>query len=128
MTITFGFLWRGLFSDRNHQSQGQPAKARTRRHAFAPRLDVLEDRCVPTLMLNPDGKTVHDSVTDMNWLADEDFTSDGGETSTTAAPGCRSTARRSSTGGPASVLTIPPDSGSVAVGVEGLAALHLHPD
>jgi hypothetical protein len=41
----------------------------TRRHSFVPRLAVLEDRCVPALVANPDGLTIHDSVTHTNWLA-----------------------------------------------------------
>jgi hypothetical protein len=35
-------------------------------------LDALEDRCVPALHLNPRGMTVHDSVTNMNWLGNAD--------------------------------------------------------
>lgn len=43
-------------------------QARSRQRKIVPRLAVLEDRCVPTLTLSPDG-IVHDDVKGMNWLA-----------------------------------------------------------
>jgi hypothetical protein len=36
----------------------------------------LEDRCVPALSANPDGATVHDTVTHMNWLANANLAAD----------------------------------------------------
>jgi hypothetical protein len=41
----------------------------TRRTRILPKVEALEGRCTPTLTLNPDGMTVHDSATNMNWLA-----------------------------------------------------------
>jgi hypothetical protein len=44
-----------------------------RRKPFVPRLEVLEDRCVPTLTPTDCGMTVYSSVTQTHWLADADL-------------------------------------------------------
>jgi hypothetical protein len=64
MEFTVGLLWR---------KQKPGPRICGRRRPVVPRLEVLEDRRVPTLTLNPDGMTVHDSVTNMNWLANADL-------------------------------------------------------
>src|SRR5262249_25944129 len=54
------------------------SKSGSPRRLFAPKLEVLEERCVPSapegtlqhnLTINSDG-TIHDAATGMNWLAD----------------------------------------------------------
>ncbi len=43
---------------------------RKQQRSFVPRLAVLEDRCVPSLVPSADGMTVYDTSTKMTWLAD----------------------------------------------------------
>jgi hypothetical protein len=74
MAYIFGFPWRGLFSRRNQQDRGRTVKARNRRNSLVPKMDVLEDRCVPSLIPSADGMTVYDTKTRMNWLANADLT------------------------------------------------------
>jgi hypothetical protein len=69
MTFTLNALRRFLLSGRNQVTRSRSATGRNRRRSIVPRLEVLEERCVPTLTLNPDGMTVHDSVKNINWLS-----------------------------------------------------------
>ena len=54
MAPFFAHSWRLLFSFVDRKS-----KKNRNRHSFTPRLDVLEDRCVPSLVL--DGQLVYDT-------------------------------------------------------------------
>jgi hypothetical protein len=76
MSSTFGFPWRGLLSHRNNQGRGRTRTARARRRGLVPRLDALEDRRLLSLIPSPDGLTVYDTKTGMNWLANTDLAAD----------------------------------------------------
>lgn len=82
MPFPFGFPWRELLPPCNRKTRGRKVKARTHRLSFVPRLNVLEDRLVPTLTVVDHGLLVFDSdavgiqqdgspsVPGVYWLAD----------------------------------------------------------
>src|SRR5579883_1560625 len=82
MTSSHQFPWRRLLSYRNLQNRGRSVKSAVRRHSFVPWLEVLEDRCVPSLTPVDNGLLVYDNdavdlkkdgkpgATGVYWLAD----------------------------------------------------------
>jgi hypothetical protein len=56
MAFIRGLSWRDLLSLGTLRTK----EARTRRRSFVPRLDILEDRCVPALTLMDHGQLVYD--------------------------------------------------------------------
>ncbi len=70
------FAWLKLFVRGDRPNQTRTGKARSRQRSFVPRLDALEDRCVPSVTPIDHGRLVYDSdYTDVNgvkgatWLA-----------------------------------------------------------
>jgi uncharacterized protein DUF1566 len=82
MASILGFSWRSLLSHRSLRNRRRTANARTAPRSFRPRLELLEDRCVPSLTAVDHGQLVFDSdavdlkadgspgATGVYWLAD----------------------------------------------------------
>jgi hypothetical protein len=69
MEFTLNSPWRFLFSGPNRNTRIRSTTSRIRQRTIAPRLEVLEERCMPSLTPTDGGATVFSSVTQTHWLA-----------------------------------------------------------